>query len=337
VAACGDDDADGAEASADVADQLDELAELDEPLSDELVEQAETEGELVVYTSNSDLEDLVPAFEERFDVDVELYRANSEEVLQRVVQEHDAGRPQADLVENLLGEMEVLAGMDLLVPYDTPLRDELRPEARFEEWTATRFNAFVVAWNEEVLGDAPPPTEWTDLAEEPYASLLALEIGDYDWYMTLHQALLDQGLEEAEVDAFFERLGSSARAVDGHTAQAELLSAGEFGVVASAYSHSIDEATDAGAPVRWEPAVEPVIIKPAGVGVLGSARHPAAAALFVEWFLTEGQELLVDGFRIPALDTAEDPLAGVDVVPVDADRLLEEGEEWRRRYEELLG
>ena len=334
IVACGDDGDSGDTAAA--GEILAGFASLDGPLSDELIDLAETEGQLSIYTSNSDLEDLVAAFEDRFDIRVDLYRANSETVVQRTMQEDEAGRLGADVIESLLAEMELLSSDDLFVPYAPPLLEGLRPEARFPTWTATRFNAFVVAWNTEVLGDVPPPTTWTQLAEEPWASLVALEVGDFDWYLTLHRELMADGMSSDEVDAFFEQLASAGRAVQGHTAQAELLSAGEFGVVASAYSHSIDEARAAGAPVAWQPAVEPVIVKPAGVGITRAVRHPAAAALFVEWMLTEGQDLLALQSRIPATAGPDDALAGIELVPVDADILLRDGADWSRRYEELV-
>jgi iron(III) transport system substrate-binding protein len=129
---------------------------------------------------------------------------------------------------------------------------------------------------------------------------------------------------------------TGARSVDGHTQLAELLAAGEFAVAATGFNHSMDDQTDAGAPVRWRPAVEPVVVKAAGVGVLRGAPHPAAAALFYEWILTEGQRLLEEDHRIPSVLGGEDPLAGIDVIEVDPDLIAEKGEEWSRRYRELL-
>src|SRR3954465_3060630 len=48
-------------------------------------------------------------------------------------------------------------------------------------------------------------------------------------------------------------------------------------------------APDEGAPVAWTPAVEPVILRQNGVGLLENAKHPAAAALFAEWAPGPGQ------------------------------------------------
>ena len=71
------------------------------PRRDRLVELAAEEGNtLSIYTSlNADIADIVvPAFEEEFGIDVELYRADSETVLQRILQESEASFAGADIV-----------------------------------------------------------------------------------------------------------------------------------------------------------------------------------------------------------------------------------------------
>lgn len=332
---CGDDDEAGG-GRPTTADTLQELAELEGTLSPELVERAEAEGKLSIYTSNSDLEDLALAFEDAYDVDVDVYRANSETVLARLLQESEADRGGVDLVESHVGEMELLAAEGLLVPYDSGVTDSLRAGAAYPSWTATRFNGFVMAWNTDRTGAGGPPSSWEDLAEDRWRGEVAFEIGDFDWYVTLWHHFVDEGRTPEEADALFEAMTDGARAVDGHTQLAELLGAGELTVAATAFNHSVDDQIEAGAPVRWRPAVEPVVIKAAGIGVLKDAPHPAAAALFYEWSLTEGQALLVEDHRIPAVVGGEDPLADVEVIEVDPALLAEEGEKWSRRYQELL-
>ena len=331
---CGDDDDAGTGRT--TADVLEELAALEGTLSPELVARAEAEGKLSIYTSNSDLEDLAVAFEDDYDIDVDVYRANSETVLARLLQESEADRGGVDLVESHVGEMELLAAEGLLVPYDSGVTDTLRDGAAYPSWTATRFNGFVMAWNTERTGTEGAPGSWEELADDRWRGEVAFEIGDFDWYMTLWHHFVDAGRTPEEADALFEAMTDGARAVDGHTQLAELLGAGEFTVAATGFNHSMDDQIEAGAPVQWLPAVEPVVIKAAGIGVLRDAPHPAAAALFYEWSLTVAQELLVEDHRIPAVVGGEDPLAGVDVIEVDPALLAEEGERWSRRYQELL-
>ena len=58
--------------------------------TDELVACAEEEGQLNVYTSNTDMEDLIDVFSDQYDIEVNNYRAGSESVLPRLRQEDEA-------------------------------------------------------------------------------------------------------------------------------------------------------------------------------------------------------------------------------------------------------
>ena len=75
--------------------------------TDELVRLAEEEGELNVYTSNTDMDDLVDGFSDLYDIEVNVYRANSESVLQRILQEDEAGYYGADVFETNALELGV--------------------------------------------------------------------------------------------------------------------------------------------------------------------------------------------------------------------------------------
>ena len=77
---------------------------------DRLVELAAEEDGLNLYTSmNADILDAVSeAFSDEFDIDVSVYRAGSETVLQRILQEQDAGFPGNDVVETNGSELGAL-------------------------------------------------------------------------------------------------------------------------------------------------------------------------------------------------------------------------------------
>ena len=117
----------------------------------------------------------------------------------------------------------------------------------------------------------------------------------------------------------------------------ELLSAGQFDVAPSIYSHTVDNAAEKGAPVAWKTngkPVEPVVLRPNGAGLMKSAKHPAAAMLFFDFLLTDGQQAIAGANRIGAIPTAEDPLAGVETVSVPEEDLLDNAAEVERRLQE---
>jgi len=309
--------------------------------TDRLVELAEQEGELAIYTSNTDMEDLIEVFEDTYDIDVSVYRGNSESVLQRVLQEQKANYFAVDVLETNALELNVANQEGFLYEYRSELRDRARPEAQADGWTGTRFNVFVVGWNTKLVKPGEEPRSLEELADPKWKGKISMEVGDVDWFTALYDYYLDQGKSEADVKDLFARLAANSKVVKGHTVQGELLSAGQFAVTLSSYSHTIDKAANEdGAPVAWRtesaPPVQPLVVRPNGIGVMRTAANPAAAMLFVDFELTEGQKIFEDAFRIGSIPTGRDPLAGLEVVPVPEEKLLKDPEPWDNLYAEIL-
>lgn len=306
-----------------------------------LLDAVKKEGStLDIYTSNTDEEDLIKAFNEKYpDIKVNNFRANSETVLQRTLQEHSAGKTSNDIVDTNDAELNVLSKEGVLAPYKGPGLDDLREGSTFKDWTASRFNAFVVGWNTNLVKD--PPTQFTDLGDPKWKGKLSLELGDWDWYMAMHTYLTkEKGMSDQAVDDLFKKIVSNAKVVKGHTVQGELLTAGQFGVALSIYSHTVDKAVRKGAPLSWRPAVEPVIIRPNGVALMAGARHPAAATLWMDWVLTDGQKVIAEATRVPAAKSVpgyEDPIPA-DAVTYDVpqDAIAEGGGDWSKKYDDLI-
>ena len=100
-------------------------------------------------------------------------------------------------------------------------------------------------------------------------------------------------------------MANGAKVVKGHTVMGEMLSAGQYSVAASNYSYIVQKAVNKGAPVAYQPFVQPVIARPQGAAPLKSAPHPAAALLFQDWLFTEGQQVFVDEGLTPSIEPAE--------------------------------
>jgi iron(III) transport system substrate-binding protein len=306
-----------------------------------LVELAEKEGKLSIYTSNTDMDDLVEGFMDEYDIEVSVYRANSESVLQRILQEQQANYFGNDFVDTNAGELNIMNKEGFLYPYQGELRDAVRKEGQAEGWTASRFNAFVVGWNTTKVRPGQEPKTFEELAEPKWKGQVSMEIADVDWFAALYNHYLQQGKTEDQVRDLFTRMAANSKIARGHTTQGELLSAGQFAVTASSYSHTIDKAADEGAPVSWHPAsgkpVEPIVLRPNGVGLMKTATNPAAAMLFVDWELTEGQQILADAFRMGSIPTGgKDPLAGLTVIAVPEQELLANAKKWDDLYAEIV-
>jgi iron(III) transport system substrate-binding protein len=305
---------------------------------DKLVPLAEKEGALDLYTSmTSDVADaLLKAFQDQFNVTVNLYRAGSETVLQRVVQEQKAGYQGNDVVETNATEMFDLNTEGVLATYDGERRRMVPEAGRQQGWTATRFNLFAPSWNTKLVTPEQAPKTWEDLADPKWDGKLSMELSDSDWYLTLYKYWEKHGKTTQEIDKLFEGMARGAKIVKGHTVQGQLLSAGQFSVAASNYSYIVQQAKAKGAPVDYLPFVQPVIARPNGVGLMKTAKHPAAAMLFTDWVLQEGQALLVKQGLTPAIVEGDDPLKGVEITPIDVEELTKHGDEWSKRYDQVV-
>ncbi|NRQ31808.1 extracellular solute-binding protein [Nonomuraea sp. NN258] len=305
---------------------------------DKLVPLAEKEGTLDLYTSmTSEVADAVlKAFEGQFDVKVNLYRAGSETVLQRIVQEQKAGYQGNDVVETNATELFDLNTEGVLATYDGERRRMVQEAGRQQGWTATRMNLFAPSWNTKMVTSEQAPKTWEELADPKWDGKLAMELSDSDWYLTLYRYWEKQGKTKEEIDKLFTGMAGGAKIVKGHTVQGQLLSAGQFSVAASNYTYIVEQAKAKGAPVDYLPLVQPVIARPNGFGLMKTAKHPAAAMLFADWMLQEGQELLVKQGLTPAIVEGDDPLKGVEIVPIDVAELTKNGDEWSKRYDQVI-
>lgn len=307
---------------------------------DKLIEAAEQEGELTIYTSMTDdiAMLLEKKFEAQFDIAVDLTRAESTTVLTKVLKEYGSNYAGADIVETNALELFALSDEGALAEYAGERRDMVGPEGQFDNWTATRYNIFAPSWNTTAVSPEDAPKSWEDLADPKWDGRLALELSDYDWYLTLYGYWQEQGKSTEEIDKLFAGMADGAEVQKGHTTMSDMHVSGKFDVAATNYTYIVQQKINSGAPLAYEPIAEPAIARPNGVGLVRNASHPAAALLFADWMLEEGQKILVDMGLTPSIvpEGVEDPLEGVEVIPVDTDTLVNENEKWMKAYDDVL-
>lgn len=317
-----------------------ELEGLDaEARRERLIELADEEGGSFNAYGSTNLDDIFPMidqFEDEAGIDVNYYRASSSDVLQRTLQEADANFPGADLVFTNGPELQVIDREGLLAPLNSPVLEDIPADGVFENWAWLYLNTFVGSWNTDLVSG--PPATWEELLA--YGDGLAVEVGDFDWFATLVKSVFmeRQGMSEEDAVQLFRNSANGAALVDGHTLMAELLAAGEYDLASSTYLHRIQQLKRDGAPVEWEGGPEPIVIRPNGIAIHRYAVNPASALLFLEFMLTDAQQLLLDIDRQPASSGIEGGgiPAGVDSVVVDLAALLDEREKWEGLWDEII-
>ncbi|HVR78634.1 MAG TPA: ABC transporter substrate-binding protein [Acidimicrobiia bacterium] len=304
-----------------------------------LLELAQEEEALSIYGSTN-LEDALPlfeAFEDLYDLEPSYYRASSGDVLTRILQEADANFAGNDVVMANGPELAILDEQGLLLPLETPTTENIIDAGVFDTWAAIYMNSFIAAWNTDfVSGDVPD--NWNDFLST-FDGALALELGDWDWFATLTRRyfIAELGMTEEEVVELFKNAVAGSTVVDGHTLMAELLVAGEYDAATSLYHHRVTEMISEGAPLQWEPPVRPIIVRPNGVGIMRHVQSPASALLWVEFMLTDGQEVLAAEYRGPASTQVAGGIPE-EYAPilVDLEAIAAERDKWESLWEEIV-
>ena len=309
---------------------------------DALYEAAQEEGALNIYTSWKYMDALLEGFKAKYPgINVEKYMASSEDVLQKIIQEVKSRRQSVDVLETNQMEMTVASGQDMFVPYESEYRDAVRPEARQDDWTAIRYNAFVVEWNTDRVKPGDEPSSFEELAGPEWAGQLSLEIGDAHWLQGIYRHFSEEGMSDEEFQEIFEGIAANSEKVSGHTQWSDLLGAGKHAVALSQYLQVVENGKQKGAPVAWKTASgempEPVLLQANGMGIMAGAPHPAASMLFMDYALgDEGQQIIEEeqiiGSRIPEVD----PFEGITTAYIDSEDLIENNQLWIDRYDELL-
>jgi iron(III) transport system substrate-binding protein len=304
---------------------------------------AKKEGQLSLYTSmTSDVADAVSkAFTEQFGIKVNVFRGNSETVLQRALQEGKAGRPGADAIETNFLELETLGKENQLAKYQGKALDAVPKNLRFDWWTADRLNIFLPAWNTNLIKPGEEPKAWEDLADPKYKGKFQIEISDSDWFENVTQYWLKNGKSQAEVDDLWKKIAANATAAKGHTTMMELLAAGQTAMDGMNYSYITERAKQDGAPVAYKGAdgttSVPGFPRPNGVGIVAEAQHPNAAWLFYDWMLTDGQKVLVNLHLTPSTKVPGDQsLEGITLADFDVKTLATDATTWDKKYDALL-
>jgi iron(III) transport system substrate-binding protein len=328
-----------------------------------LYNAAKSEGSLKWYTTLSRTigPAVVKAFEAKYPgVKVDMYRASSEDVSARLYQEAQAGTSGADIVETNGTELLFMQHRkNITIPYrGSPYAKGIPDAYRFDTFTGDRIEAFMVAWNTNLVKSGEEPKSWQDLTNSKWARKLAMEPTDVDWYAAAYQALENTAYRklrpqpktaaakkaalkkiDAKLDTMFGGIAKNSQIVSGHTTQATLLAAGQFSVCVSCHAQSIEALQAQHAPLSFKPFAAPLVVRTQGIAVAYRLQHPNAALLFYDFMLNKdgGQKALLDGGANPArADMADPELKGSVRFRLNLRPIVSNFRFWSRKYDALM-
>src|SRR6195256_5069666 len=296
--------------------------------AERLVAKAREEGTLTFYTSMATTESgpLAQAFEKKYGVKAQLWRALSENVLQRALTEARGGRRSMDAVETNAPEVEALAREQAVAEFDSPYLADLPAWAipPHRRWFSDRANLWVTGYNTGKVKREELPATVHGFADPKWKGRLSIEATDNDWmYGVVNFMGEERGLE------LFRKLAALKPDMrKGHILVAQLVAAGELAVCLTTYSGNVDSIKAKGGPIDWV-AVEPLVGRPQAIAVAKNAPHPNAALLFADFVLSpEGQKLLNDLDRVPSSKTQKTLLDRYKFAMVDPFNWLDNSSKW---------
>src|SRR3981189_1781749 len=129
--------------------------------SQKILEGAKKEGTLTIYSSATveDMTALTTAFTKKYSVKTQVWRASSENIIQRASTEARGGRFDVDVFETDGVAMEAMHREKLLQVVKAPVLSDLIPAAvpPHGEWIGDRVQIFTAAYNTSLVKKADLP------------------------------------------------------------------------------------------------------------------------------------------------------------------------------------
>ena len=301
-----------------------------------LIDGAKKEGELMLYASMpvADIAVLSDAFTKKYGIKVKAWRADSEALMSRILNEAKARRHEASVMVASSSALEPLSREKLLTEVNSPFLADLIPEAiaPHREWASVYLNTFVQAYNTNLVRKDKLPKSYRDLLDPYWKGKLAVEAEDYDWF-----AQIVIGLGEAQGLKLFRDIvatnGISVRR--GHSVLNNMVAAGEVPLGLSAYGFLAEQAKAKGAPLDWF-VIPPLLARPTVAGVSRHAPHPHAAVLFYDFLIGEAQPILASRQFVSPSRKIESAFTRNPLQLIDSVEMLDNAKKWQDLYQSIV-
>lgn len=301
-----------------------------------LEEGARKEGNLLLYTTGTQIQPLIDKFKEKYPfIKVELSRASSADAARKVVEEYAASYYKVDAYELASHGLIVPRDEGLLQPFTSPEMTSYDPDAiePGRHWIVARESYTGLGFNTDQVPVDKAPKTYPDLLAPEWKGKMAMSgstATSGNWVGTL---VVLHG------EDFVRKLGSQNIRVYKITgrALANLMTSGEVALSPTIYNSHVDASAKKKAPLAWR-ALGPVPVTDSGVAIAKQAPHPHAAMLLIDFLLSkQGQEMYQElGYDSPRTDlkTADTPPQKLYLT--NRPNYIDEFERWNRLYQDVF-
>ena len=267
---------------------------------DELIRGAKKEAKVVFWSSMriDDSKALAAGFEAKYPfIKVDIFRAGGEQIVNRAMAEHLAGKTTYDVVNAFA--LKVLQNKGMLQPFAAP--EATHYPVGFKDpqnyWVSLYSGYNVIGYNTKLVPKAEAPRNWEDLLNPRWKGKLGMDDEEYFW----HAGMLKYWGEEKGRKYMEDLSRQGLQFRNGHALLADLMSIGEFPVVVVVYPDQIEQMKAKGQTVEWIKTTDPILVNLAPVGVAARPPQPNAAKLLMNYSISkEGQDILQKARRASA-------------------------------------
>jgi iron(III) transport system substrate-binding protein len=298
----------------------------------QLVQAAKQEGELSLYFSHPVVGSIAAAFEKKYGIKTKVWRASNDAIMQRVGAEAKAGRHEVDMLFGTTVDVEAASREKMLEPVQSPVQQDVidRGIAADRSWAVFSLDVITTAYNTRLVKKEDLPKTWDELNDPKWKGKLAIEANNHLWY---GQMLTEMGEERGR--RLFGQIvsGNGISARKGNSLLMTMVASGEVPLALTVYSWNPEQLKVKGAPVEAH-FLQPLIAQPAAVGVLRKAPNPAAAILFYDFLLTEGQKIMHDAGYVPASRKFDNPVKQFPLKMIDPVKALQQQDNWFKLFDQ---
>ncbi|MEW6228179.1 MAG: ABC transporter substrate-binding protein [Bacillota bacterium] len=274
------------------------------------------------------------------DVKVEVYRAGSTDVINKIWAEHEAGGVKADLIWLAdAASYYTFKQKGLLQPYKSPEASYIPEGVKDPEgyFTGARIINMIIGINTNLVKDRSTVKGWDDLLRLGSKAAMANPLYSGSNFMVTAAFVKKQGGW-----AWFEKARKNGVLVlRGNSDVARGLAAGEY-AAAMVLDYMVYELRQKGAPVDivWPEDGAVSIASP--IAITSNSKNPAGAKQFIDFLLSKrGQELMVRDGVIPVRPDVQPPSGmptadKIKMIPIPFEWAAEHTAEIRETFERIV-
>lgn len=255
---------------------------------------ARQEGKMLLYTSGiltQAVRPLIDAFTAKYPfVKVDVFRADNQELVQRITQEYQAGRYDFDVIETTVEAVQILKETGRLQAFKSPEfaaypKDALDADGFF---APVRESYVGMGYNTQLISREEAPKTVDDLLDPKWRGKMWVA-GSGTGIRFVGNVVTTKGEE------FLQKLREQrirTQEISGR-ALADLVISGEVPLSPTIFDSHAFNSKKQGAPIDWLP-LEPTTVNLGVVALAQRSPHPHAALLFIDFALSEtGQNIYV--------------------------------------------